>query len=114
MIINFYFSDERKYFINFIYENNEIVCNIPKILKSSLRQHLFKSLTFFITPGITLPSNACLKEMIKSAGGMVESSRKSLDSMKNLPPNTYFIISCAEDVHLVNDVVEINYGIVFH
>jgi len=112
MTIRFYILDERKYFVNEIYDNNEIVCNVPKVLAISTRQTLFKSLTFFITPGITLPSSTRLEKIIKSAGGTVEPNRKSLNSIKNLPPNTYFIISCIEDLHLVDDLLKINYGIV--
>lgn len=55
-----------------------------------------------------------MEDVIKSAGGTVESNRKSLDSIKNLPPNTYFIISCVEDLHLVDDLLQINYGIFFN
>lgn len=89
-----------------------MVCYIPNVLANSTRSQLFKSLTFFITPGIKFPPSTSIKDIIISAGGTIETIIRSVDSIKNLPPNTYFIISCLDDLYLIDDLLQINYGII--
>lgn len=89
-----------------------MVCNVPDVLTSSTRQQLFKDLIFFVTPGISDPPILRLKEIILSAGGTIEKERRSFTSIQQFKPNTYFLISCLEDVHLIDDLLKINYGII--
>lgn len=110
-----YFSGENMYPITEIYDGNNMVCVVPKVLANPKRQQLFKNLMFFVTPGVCIPSvskNTWISDMILSAGGTVDSKRRSIHSIKNLPPNTYFIISCNDDLHMVDDLLQINYGII--
>lgn len=103
------------YHITEIYDGNNVVCNVPKVLANPKRQQLFKNLMFFITPGVyfsTIPKNTWISDIIIAAGGTVDSKRRSILSIQNLPPNTYFIISCNDDLHMVNDLLQINYGII--
>ncbi|XP_050423408.1 PAX-interacting protein 1-like isoform X2 [Adelges cooleyi] len=48
---------------------------------------------------------------LKFTGGMVEKEIRSLHSVQQLEPNKYVIISCSEDLYLVNDFLKIGYAI---
>lgn len=89
-----------------------MVCDVPVVLANSGRNQLFKNLKFFVTPGVNCPSSSHVEEMILSAGGTIEKERKSIYSIRDLEPFTYFIISCLEDFHLVDDLVIIYFGII--
>lgn len=93
-------------------ESNSVVCNVPEAL-SSMRQTLFRNFYFYVTPGFIQPSTVSLKKMIESAGGIVENYIRSVNSVQKCIPNYYFIISCTQDLHLVNDYLQINFGIIF-
>lgn len=110
--INLYVLDENKYCIEHIYDNNQIVCYTRNILKSSMRQKLCEYLTFFITPGIKFPPSSLLEEMIRSAAGTVETINRPLSSIQKMSQNSYYIISCLEDLHLIDNKLKINYGII--
>ncbi|XP_050524401.1 PAX-interacting protein 1-like [Daktulosphaira vitifoliae] len=103
------FKDEMHYTIKEIYDKNEIVCRVPRVLVSALRQNLFRHKIFYITPGILYPPYSRFEEIILSAGGIVEKEIRSINNVQLLTPNTYFVISCSEDLHLVNDFLKINY-----
>lgn len=62
-------------------------------------------MVFFITPGIQFPPTDVLEKMIISAGGIVEKEIKHLHSIKELLPDTYFIISCFEDLQLIKELL---------
>lgn len=111
--INLYVLDENKYCIEHIYDdNNQIVCYTSNILKSPTRQKLCEFLTFFVTPGIKFPPSSLLEEMIRSASGTVETINQPLSSIQKMSQNSYFIISCLEDLHLIDDKLKFNYGII--
>lgn len=90
--------------------SGHIVCNISQVLKNSRRSKLFEKMTFFITLG--LRNNHGIEAMIISAGGILETEERSISSIQTLPLNTYFIISCLKDIHLVDDSIKNIYGII--
>lgn len=109
MKINLYFLDEKNYCINEIYENldevhNKIICDVQRVLQNSERQKLFEHKIFHITPEIEFPTSDCLEQIIRSAGGTVEKEMKNM--FKKLTPDTYFIISCLKDLHLIEDILK--------
>jgi len=89
------------------------LCYVPAILENNNRRVLFKDLSFFVTPGIMNPPADSLKLIISIAGGTFEKTRRSLESIRGLAPNSYFIIACQEDHHLYNDILDIDNGIIF-
>lgn len=106
------FSDEKEYIIVNIIDKCLGVCHLPSILKRKDRHLLFKELSFFVTPGIIYPSSHCLEKIISSAGGTIERTRRSLESIRGSAPNSYFIISCQEDHYLYNDLLNSDNGII--
>lgn len=103
------FVDEEEYCINEIFDRKStIICNVPQALANSMRSKLFENMIFFITYG--LRSISCIDEMIISAGGVVETNIRSLYSVKTLPSNTYFIITCLEDLLSIDSSIMQNYG----
>jgi len=87
------------------------LCHVPTILKQYRRRKLFRFLSFFITPGVTYPPVHHLKKIISSAGGILENTRRSLESIKETPASSYFIISCPEEHYLYDDLSDIPNGI---
>lgn len=87
------------------------LCHVPTILNQYRRRKLFRFLSFFITPGITHPPVHHLEEIITSAGGILEKTRRSLESIKETPASSYFIISCPEEHNLYDDLSDIPNGI---
>lgn len=87
------------------------LCHVPTILYQYRRLKLFRLLSFFITPGITYPPIHHLEEIISSAGGILEKTRRSLESIKETPASSYFIISCPEEHNLYDDLSDIPNGI---
>ncbi|XP_015376185.1 PREDICTED: PAX-interacting protein 1-like isoform X2 [Diuraphis noxia] len=104
--------DEKEYFIENIQDQFLGLCYVPAILENNMRRLLFKYLSFFVTPGITYPSAHSLMQIITSAGGAIERTRRSLESIRSAAPNSYFIISCQEDHYLYNDLLGI-YNVVY-
>jgi len=87
------------------------LCHVPTILIQYRCHKLFRFLSFFITPGITYPPVHQLEKIISSAGGILEKTRRSLESIKETPALSYFIISCPEDYNLYDDLSDIPNGI---
>jgi len=106
------FSDEKEYFIENIQDQYLGLCYVPAILENNMRRLLFRYLSFFVTPGITYPPPHSLTQIISSAGGTIERTRRSLESIRNAAPNSYFIISCQEDHYLYNDLLGIYNGMI--
>ncbi|KAL5239337.1 hypothetical protein ACI65C_006747 [Semiaphis heraclei] len=104
--------DEKQYFIEIIQDQHLGLYNVPEILEKNSRHLLFKHLTFFVTPGITYPPSLSLTQIISSAGGTIERTRRSLESIRDATPNSYFIISCQEDNYFYNDLLGI-YNVVY-
>ncbi|KAL4091951.1 hypothetical protein QTP88_026550 [Uroleucon formosanum] len=101
-------QNEKDYIIVNIIDKYLGLCHLPLILQRNDRHLLFKDLSFFITPGIIYPSSDCLEQIVSSAGGTIERTRRSLESIRGLASNSYFIISCQEDHYLYNDLLDID------
>jgi len=78
-------------------------CNVPAVVKSPTRKCLFENRVFYITPSV-VPGPSYLKWLIEQCGGKWEQNRRSVMKIHELnqqSPNSYIIISCAEDLHLL-------------
>ncbi|XP_022163732.1 PAX-interacting protein 1-like [Myzus persicae] len=105
---NLKLQDEKEYIIENIQDQFLGLCYIPAILENKMRRLLFRYFSFFVTPGIKYPPSHCLEQIIASAGGTIERTRRSLESIRGSAPNSYFIISCPEDHYLYNDLLGIS------
>ncbi|XP_022173995.1 PAX-interacting protein 1-like [Myzus persicae] len=101
-------QDEKEYFIQNIQHQLFGLYNITTILANNKRHLLFRYLSFFVTPGIKYPPSSFFEQIIFSAGGTIERTRRSLESIHGLAPNSYFIISCQEDHYLYKDLLGIS------
>lgn len=90
--------------------DQKVICKVHKILSIPKRHELFKGKIFYVTPGVSRPSVHVIRQIIESAGGNVEKQRRSLRSIQELELNTYIVITCNNDLHLVADLVRSCYG----
>lgn len=100
-------QDEKQYLIEHLQDKYMGLCHVPTILHQYRCRKLFRFLSFFITPGITNPPVHHLEKIISSAGGILEKTRRSLESIKETPAFSYFIISCPEEHNLYDDLLDI-------
>lgn len=90
----------------------EMKCSLAHSLNRARTRPLFAGLTFFITPSVQPP--VCdLKMVVESAGGTFSRKprlpAKKLESLvddQNRP--TYIVVTCAEDIHLCEDLINYN------
>lgn len=101
---------EAIYTIEEVSVDHKVICKVHKILSNPNRHELFKGKIFFVTPGVTRPSAFVVQQTIESAGGVVEKQRRSLRAIQELEPNTYIVIACNNDLHLVADLIRSSYG----
>lgn len=83
---------------------DKVTCNIGRVLSSPIRRTLFQNKIFYITPKVS-PSYKDICKWIELCGGKVEKNRKSNAKIQEInvkAPNTYIIISCENDLHLVS------------
>ncbi|KAE9532132.1 hypothetical protein AGLY_010334 [Aphis glycines] len=104
---NLELQDEKQYLIEHLQDKNMGLCHVPTILNQYRCHKLFRFISFFITPGITYPPIHHLEKIISSAGGILEKTRRSLESIKGTPALSYFIISCPEEHKLYDDLSHI-------
>jgi PAX-interacting protein 1 len=90
--------------------DQKVICKVHKVLSNPNRHELFKGKIFFVTPGVTRPSVFVIRQIIESAGGIVEKQRRSLRAIQELEPNTYIVITSNNDLHLVADLIRSSYG----
>ena len=82
-------------------------CDIQKTIKSSTRSKLFEGKTFYMTPSVH-PRVKDLTKLIESSGGVVEKHRRSANRIAETnaqSPESYIILSCMKDLHLLADLV---------
>jgi len=101
---------EAIYTIEEVSVDQKVICKVHKILSNPNRHELFKGKIFYVTPGVTHPSVFVVRQTIESAGGVVEKQRRSLRAIQELEPNTYIVIACNNDLHLVADLIRSSYG----
>jgi PAX-interacting protein 1 len=93
-----YFQIEENYWIRELGK-----CDIPAVVKSPIRSRLFEDRVFFITPSVT-PAPSYLRWLIEQSGGKWEHNRRSVMKIHELnqqSPNSYIVVSCPEDLHLL-------------
>lgn len=98
-----YFVPEDNFWINDLSPVN-FKCDIQQVIKSPLRFRLFENRVFYITPSV-MPAPNYLRWLIEQSGGKWEHNRRSIMKIHELnqqSPNTYIVISCPEDLHLLD------------
>jgi PAX-interacting protein 1 len=72
---------------------------------------IYQGKTFYTTPGV-VPSPSVLADIIESAGGKVEKNRRSLKTIQeaNQKEYSYFVITVANDLHLLRDLIKCEIG----
>jgi PAX-interacting protein 1 len=72
---------------------------------------IYQGKTFYMTPGV-VPSPSVLADIIESAGGKVEKNRRSLKTIQeaNQKEYSYFVITVANDLHLLRDLIKCEIG----
>lgn len=97
-----YFLPEHHFWINDLSQAN-FKCDVQAVVKSATRSRLFENRVFYITPSVT-PAPNYLRWLIEQSGGRWEHNRRSIMKIHELnqqSPNTYIVISCPEDLHLL-------------
>lgn len=79
-------------------------CDVYKTVQSPIRNKLFDGKTFYLTPSV-YPKPKELTRLIELSGGTVERTRRSATRIQEgKSTDEYFILSTAEDFHLLSDV----------
>ncbi|XP_034939665.1 PAX-interacting protein 1-like [Chelonus insularis] len=107
------FLDESSYTLGDTEFEKNFNCNIEKALTSPNRGSVLKGKTFYVTPSV-VPSPSAFAEIIESAGGVMEKTRRSLSQiqeMNNSGKLNYIIITQEKDVHLLADVLRANINV---
>lgn len=79
---------------------------LDPVLTSTIRSTLFAGKFFWVTPDV-FPARMEVVKMIESAGGTVEEGRRSFQAISDThaqAPDTYIIITCPKDMHLLIDL----------
>lgn len=101
------FLDESNYSLDTKDFNSEYKCDFGQTLATKNRNRLFEGKFFYITPSV-FPSKSTLCELIKSCAGIVEKNRRTVAQIEatNInSPYSYVILTHANDLHLVYDVL---------
>ncbi|XP_063980261.1 PAX-interacting protein 1 [Diachasmimorpha longicaudata] len=104
------FIDESSYILGDAEFEKNFHCNIEKALASPNRGAVLKGLTFYVTPSV-VPSPTAFSEIIESAGGTMEKSRRSLVQIQEMNSGgklNYIIVTQENDLHLLADVLQAN------
>jgi PAX-interacting protein 1 len=97
-----YFLPEENYELKEI-NTERFKLDVQTVIKSSIKQTLFKGKIFYITPSV-YPAPEHLQRMIEYCGGTVESNLRSvvkIQEQNRLMANSYIVISCPKDSHLI-------------
>ena len=106
------FLDESGYMLGDPGFEKNFNCNIEKALASPNRGTVLKGKIFYVTPSV-VPSPPAIAEIIDSAGGTVEKTRRSVAQIQELNSNklTYIVVSHDNDLHLLSDVLRANISV---
>lgn len=105
--------DEQPYLLKDTELERKMDIDLPKLLSLPQRDQLFKGKMFYITPSV-VPSRSVLRDVIENSGGKVVAQPKSMkviSELMNKDENSYIVISCTTDFHLLNDVMKSKIGI---
>lgn len=98
---------EEKYPVQDAEFDSTFKCDLQQVVKMTSRGKLFEGRTFHITPSVK-PSVKVLTKIIELSGGKVEKARRSLIKIHEAnaqSANSYLILSCPGDLHLLSDVL---------
>ncbi|KOX76549.1 PAX-interacting protein 1 [Melipona quadrifasciata] len=106
------FLDESGYMLGDSEFEKNFNCNIEKALASPNRGTVLKGKIFYVTPSV-IPSPPAIAEIIESAGGTMEKTRRSVAQIQEMNSNklTYIIITHENDLHLLSDVLRVNISV---
>ncbi|KAF3426357.1 hypothetical protein E2986_06497 [Frieseomelitta varia] len=106
------FLDESGYMLGDSEFEKNFNCNIEKALASPNRGTVLKGKIFYVTPSV-IPSPPAIAEIIESAGGTMEKTRRSIAQIQEMNSNklTYIIITHENDLHLLSDVLRVNISV---
>ncbi|XP_072744675.1 uncharacterized protein Ptip [Anoplolepis gracilipes] len=106
------FVDESAYMLGDAEFEKNFNCNIEKALASPNRGTVLKSKIFFVTPSV-IPSPSAMAEIIESAGGTMEKTRRTVAQIQEMNTGklNYIIITHENDLHLLSDVLRANISV---
>lgn len=106
------FVDESAYMLGDAEFEKNFNCNIEKALASPNRGTVLKGKIFFVTPSV-IPSPSAMAEIIESAGGTMEKTRRTLAQIQemNTEKLNYIIITHENDLHLLSDILRANINV---
>nr|SVE77471.1 EOG090X027U [Daphnia lumholtzi] len=105
--------DEQPYLLKDTELERKMDIDLLKLLSLPQRDHLFKGKMFYITPSV-VPSRSVLRDIIENSGGKVIAQPKSMKVISDFvskDENSYIVISCPTDLHLLNDVMKAKIGV---
>ena len=106
------FLDEQPYVLKDTDLERKMNFNMVKLLELPQRDQLFKTKTFYVTPSV-VPCRSVLRDVIENSGGKVVSQLKNTKTILELnqkEENSFIIISCTVDFHLLSDVIKHKIG----
>lgn len=107
-----YFLPPEEYNFNANEFNELYKCDLYKSIQSNDRSRLFENRIFHITPAVN-PSINDLVKLIELCGGKFEKTRRSItkiQELNNQTPDSYIIVSCKKDLHLVAGITRLGYS----
>ncbi|XP_011867303.1 PREDICTED: PAX-interacting protein 1 [Vollenhovia emeryi] len=106
------FVDESAYMLGDPEFEKNFNCNIEKTLASPNRGTVLKGKTFYVTPSV-IPSPSAIAEIIESAGGVMEKTRRSVAQIQEMNAGklSYIIVTHDNDLHLLSDVLRANISV---
>ncbi|EFN81703.1 PAX-interacting protein 1 [Harpegnathos saltator] len=106
------FLDENVYMLGDPEFEKNFNCNIQKALASPNRGTVLKGKIFYVTPSV-IPSPSAIAEIIESAGGAMDKTRKSLAQIQEMNTGklNYIIVTHENDLHLLSDVLRANISV---
>ncbi|KAL6428266.1 hypothetical protein ACFW04_008524 [Cataglyphis niger] len=106
------FVDESAYMLGDAEFEKNFNCNIEKALASPNRGTVLKGKIFFVTPSV-VPSPSAMAEIIESAGGTMEKTRRTVAQIQEMNAGklNYIIVTHENDLHLLSDVLRANINV---
>ncbi|XP_011057373.1 PREDICTED: PAX-interacting protein 1-like [Acromyrmex echinatior] len=106
------FVDESAYMLGDSEFEKNFNCNIEKTLASPNRGTVLKGKIFYVTPSV-IPSPSAIAEIIESAGGTMEKTRRPIVQIQEMNAGklNYIIVTHDNDLHLLSDVLRANINV---
>ncbi|XP_065582172.1 PAX-interacting protein 1-like [Artemia franciscana] len=88
--------------------------SLSSLLGTPGRNSFLKDKTFYLVHGLNPPGRQAMADIIESAGGTVDTKRRSSNYIKEVlteKPESYLVLCCREHLTLVRDLLEANIGV---